>query len=89
MIPNLDHLVSWVDQLSLDWDIFGWVVVEMVGVFSSDLVRWDRSILLMDRFGGGGDLPTPPCRAPLRGGDFYEGCILLAFIAFNKGKIVI
>jgi hypothetical protein len=27
-----------VDQLSLDVDIFGWVVVEMVGVFSSDLV---------------------------------------------------
>jgi hypothetical protein len=44
MIPNLDHLVSWVDQLSLDRDIFEWVVVEIVGVFSSDLVGGiDRS----------------------------------------------
>jgi hypothetical protein len=60
MIPNLDHLVSWVDQLSLDRDIFGWVVVEMVGVFSSDLVKWDRSILWVDRFGDCRDCPTPP-----------------------------
>jgi hypothetical protein len=80
MIPNLDRLVSWVDQLSLDWDIFGWVVIEMIGVFSSDLVGWDRSILWVDRFGDCGDLPTRtinvlPCRAPLPRGDFHEGLI--------------
>jgi hypothetical protein len=86
MILNLDHLVSWVDQLSLDWDIFEWVVIEMIGVFSSDLVGWDRSIPLVDqfdRFGGCGDLThpalssTPPRRGLIRCADNIERSYIL------------
>jgi hypothetical protein len=43
----------------LNGDVFEWVVIEMIGVFSSDLVEWDRSIPLVDRFGGCGDLTHP------------------------------